>query len=155
MKYLIEFYHLEFHDVVGANSIIHKSTFDFTGFINILDGEAPLFGKCVLCYCIDIKIFYNRIYNCVESQWCLDYPNGLSQSGRSSAMLSASSLKHNLQRHLQYSQFGIKDKNLPVTGFVQVRHIECSNYCHSVVIAVTNVAIFGLICVHLGVLCAL
>ena len=41
-------------------------------------------------------------------------------SGRNSAMLSASSLKHNLQRHLQYSQFGIKDKNLPVTGFVQV-----------------------------------
>ena len=42
-------------------------------------------------------------------------------------MLSASSLKHNLQRHLQYSQFGIKDKNLPVTGFVQVLvFIDCS-----------------------------
>ena len=36
------------------------------------------------------------------------------------AKLSAASLKHNLQRHLQYSQFGIKDKNLPVTGSVQV-----------------------------------
>ncbi|KAL5248620.1 hypothetical protein ACHWQZ_G017712 [Mnemiopsis leidyi] len=44
-----------------------------------------------------------------------------SSGGRNSAMLSASSLKHNLQRHLQYSQFGIKDKNLPVTGFVQIR----------------------------------